>query len=750
MRKLFLLFILTILPLAASADAVEINGIYYNLASGKINTASVTSNPNKYSGEVVIPASVSYNDADYSVTSIGGSAFQNCSGLTSVTIPNSVTSISYWAFSNCRGLTSIAIPNSVTSIGAHAFDYCSSLTSLTIPNSVTSIDTYAFARCSGLTSVSIPNSVTSIESYTFSGCSSLTSVTIPNSVSSIGVYAFNYCSGMTSVTIPNSVTTIGDCAFIECSGLTSVQISDLEAWCMMSFTGSYSNPLYYAHHLYLNGEEILDLEIPNSVTSIGNFAFNGCSGLTSVTIPNSVTSIGRYAFAGCCGLTSVTIPNSVTTIENSTFSGCNSLPSVTIPNSVTSIGTYAFYYCSALASVTIGNSVISIDKFAFSKCIGLTSVTIPNSVTLIGESAFSGCSGLIAVDFSNNLTIIKKEAFYECSSLESIIIPASVEYIYEKAFADCPKLASVKSMAENPPFLYDNSFSNYEIPLFVPPVSIDSYKAANGWKNFTNILSIDAAKHTLTYLVDGEVYKTYELYEGELITPEPSPTKEGYEFSGWSTIPPTMPAEDLTIKGTFTLITDYDEIKITSAGQTTWCSKYDLDFTDVEGMKAYIATGYDRITGTIWLSRVFQVPAKTGVLLIGKEDTYKVPHKTTGTYYVNMFVGTLEAMTLNETDGEYTNYYLSKGTEGVGFYKVKGSVNLGAHRAYLPLLKGTTDAANTRYIGFTFDDGATSIDPLSASDADDSNAAYYNLQGLRMDNPAKGLYISKGKMVIVR
>ena len=749
MRKLLFLLVLAILPFVANA-AVEIGGIYYNLSSGETNTASVTSNPNKYSGEVVIPATVTYNEVAYSVTSIGNNAFSNCSGMTSVTIPKSVTSIDYWAFSNCRGLTSIDIPNSVISIGAHAFDHCSSLTSLTIPNSVTSIGTHAFASCSGLTSVTIPNSVTSIEDYTFSGCNSLTSVTIPNSVTSIGIYAFNYCSGMTSVTIPNSVTSIGDRAFEGCSGLTSVQISDLEAWCKISFISSYSNPLYYAHHLYLNGEEILDLEIPNSITSIGTYAFLGCSGLTSVTIPNSVTSMSYSSFAGCSGLTSVTIPNSVTSIENSTFSGCSSLPSVTIPNSVTSIGTYAFYYCSALTSVTIGNSVISIDNYAFSKCTSLTSVTIPNSVTLIGESAFSGCSGLIAIDFSNSLKIIKKEAFNGCSSLESIIIPASVEYIYEKAFAGCPKLASVKSMAENPPLLYDNSFSNYEIPLFVPTASIDSYKAADGWKNFTNILSIDAAKHTLTYLVDGEVYKTYELYEGELITPEPDPAREGYEFSGWSEIPATMPGEDLTITGTFTLITDEDEIKITSAGQTTWCSKYDLDFTDVEGMKAYIATGYDRITGTIWLSRVFQVPAKTGVLLIGKEDTYKVPHKTTGTYYVNMFVGTLEAMTINETNGEYTNYYLSNGKEGVGFYKVNGSVKLGAHRAYLPLLRGTTGNANTRYIGFTFDDGTTSIDPISASGSDKSNAAYYNLQGQRMDNPAKGLYISKGKIVIVR
>ena len=423
---------------------------------------------------------------------------------------------------------------------------------------------------------------------------------------------------------------------------------------------------------------------------------------------------------------------------------------MTIPNSVTSIGERAFLGCSGLTSVTIPNSVTSIGDNTFDCCSGLTSVTIPNSVTSIGESAFQGCSGLIAVDIPNNLKIIKKGTFYGCSSLESVIIPSSVEYIYQEAFANCSKLASVKSLAETPPFLYDNSFSNFEIPLFVPEASIDSYKAANGWKKFSNVLSVDAAKHKLTYKVDGEVYATYELYEGELITPEPAPTREGYEFSGWSTIPPTMPAEDLTITGTFTLITDYDEIKITSAGQTTWCSKYDLDFTEEDGLKVYTATGYNTITGTIWLSRVKEVPAREGILIMGDEGVYKIPHKATGNYYANLMVGTLEAMTLYETDGEYTNYYLSKGTEGVGFYKVNGSVKLGANRAYLPLKKGTTGNANTRYIGYTFDDGATSIDPLSASDADESNAAYYNLQGQRVDNPTKGLYIKNGKKVILR
>ena len=165
------------------------------------------------------------------------------------------------------------------------------------------------------------------------------------SVTSIGDYAFQYCDGLTSVTISNSVTSIGDYAFQYCYGIKSVHITDIAAWCNIEFSASYSNPLEYARHLYLNGEEVKDLVIPNSVTSIGEFAFQHCDGLTSVTIPNSVTSIKKFAFSYCSGLTSVTIPNSVTSIEESTFCACSALTSVTIPNSVTSIGFGAFYYC---------------------------------------------------------------------------------------------------------------------------------------------------------------------------------------------------------------------------------------------------------------------------------------------------------------------------------------------------------------------------------------------------------------------
>ena len=235
MKKFFLLLTLLCLSLSARAHDAEVDGIFYNLDADN-KTATVTfqgdnydSYNNEYSGDVVIPETVTYNGITYSVTSLGWACFTYCSSLTSITIPNSVTSVGEYCFSACRSLTSITIPNSVTSLGKCCFSYCSSLTSITIPNSVTSLEYGCFADCSSLTSITIPNSVTSVGEYCFYGCSGLTSITIPNSVTSLGDCCFENCSNLTAIyMLPSTPPSTGSNMFYN-APLETVYVVDEDA-----------------------------------------------------------------------------------------------------------------------------------------------------------------------------------------------------------------------------------------------------------------------------------------------------------------------------------------------------------------------------------------------------------------------------------------------------------------------------------------------------------------------------------------
>ncbi len=293
------------------------------------------------------------------VTSIGSWAFQGCRSLASIEIPSGVTSIGSWAFLGCTSLASIEIPDRVTSIGERAFDNCislesvsfgensqltsigedafsncSSLESIEIPSGVTSIDYEAFYECSSLESVSFGENsqLTSIGSSAFEDCTSLESVSFGENsqLTSIGSYAFRGCSSLASIEIPSGVTSIGIWAFYECSSLKEVHISDIGAWCGISFGSMDANPLYYAKNLYLNGVLVTDLEIPAGVTSIGYAAFSGCTSLESVSFGENsqLTSIGNYAFSSCSSLESIEIPSGVTSIGERAFLACSSLDTV--------------------------------------------------------------------------------------------------------------------------------------------------------------------------------------------------------------------------------------------------------------------------------------------------------------------------------------------------------------------------------------------------------------------------------------
>lgn len=306
---------------------------------------------------------------------------------------------------------------------------------------VKSIGESAFENDDKLTGIYLPETVESIADYAFYDCPNLTSVKMQDGLKTIGVQAFRNCEELQDIEISGKLNTVGQRAFENCNALTNVYIRDLAAWCAIQFDGEQSNPLYYAHKFYLNGETVTELVIPNEVTAVADYVFYGCNILTSVKIGNNVESIGDYAFYGC-SMTSAILSNKVTTIGDEVFSH-SSLTSIVIPNSVTTIGSGVFSDCYSLKSVTISDSVTTISGYIFNACVSLASITIPDGVTSIGKYAFASCASLTNVTMPNSVTTICDYVFNDCSSLRNVIITDSVMTIGEYVFNGCTSLTSI-------------------------------------------------------------------------------------------------------------------------------------------------------------------------------------------------------------------------------------------------------------------------------------------------------------------
>ena len=312
------------------------------------------------SGDITIPSTI----GGCPVTSIGGSAFEGCGDIVSVTIPEGVASIKDYAFRGCSSLVTVKIPDSVTSVGQLAFEDCTGLTSVVLPNTLTNIGWCAFSSCSSLTDVTIPGGVRSVVEHAFMRCRGLTNVTISAGVESIEAYAFDGCIGLTSLVIPDSVTNIADCAFVGCSGLASVTIP--QSVCSSSRNSSAFSLV-----------SVTNVVISDRATNIGKSTFSHWENLVSVTIGSSVTNIGQSAFYNCRNLTSVTIGNSVVNIEKGAFRDCEALPDIYIPSSVTNIGRNGFCYCTSLTNIVFYGNAPTCDDYAFeyiaSGCVAFVS-----------------------------------------------------------------------------------------------------------------------------------------------------------------------------------------------------------------------------------------------------------------------------------------------------------------------------------------------------------------------------------------
>ncbi len=473
------------------------------------------------------------------VTTIGESAFYQCTGLASVTIPGSVKTISHAAFRDCSNLTSVTIEEGVTTIGERAFARCVNLASITIPGTVTEISEAAFSDCKSLASLTIPGSVKTIGPQAFQNCTGLESVTLEEGVETIRRVAFDGCENLSSVTIPDSVKEIGDDAFAGCSdalyeegsgNLAGVKLVD--GWAVGYDAGSISENLDLtgvrgiAGGAFAGCDFITSVIIPDGVATIPEYVFNGCDNLTSVTIPDSVTSIGEGAFGGCDNFASVTIPDSVTSIGKDAFEGCSeelfdtttipgvalvdgwavgytdalpenldltgargiadnafresALESVTIPGTVARVPAGAFMFCTSLASVTLEEGVTAIDDSAFIECSALESVEIPDTVTAIGPQAFVSCAKLASVTVPGSVAEIGPAAFGMCSSLTNITIEAGVTNIGMMAFAMCSALESVEipdtvTAIGSQAFLMSKNLASVTIPSSVMEIGKDAF-----------------------------------------------------------------------------------------------------------------------------------------------------------------------------------------------------------------------------------------------------------------------------------
>ncbi len=514
-------------------EQFNLDGFYYTCVSAEERTIEVTwggptntSGTATYTGEITIPSEVTYQDYTYTVIGIGDSAFRQCEGLTSVTIPESVTYIGDETFYNCEALEEITLPNSVETLGAYAFYTCSKLKKVTLPEALTEIGQYTFYKCSALADCNLPQTVTSIGKDAFYQCEALEKVELPDALTSIDDYAYYKCEGLkevvlkagittwgqytfqgctmlSDVTFPEGLATLGDYAFSNCSALESVEFnSDLTSLGDNCFANS----------------GLKEVEIPASVGEINAKAFYNCEQLTAVTMHDGTKSIGSSAFYDCTLLETIVFPeSSLTTIGESAFYGDAAIKSITIPASVVELGGSAFNRCTGLATISFeeNSKLTTMGNNTFYQCESLKDVVLPNSLTTMGYSTFYYCSSLETVTLSENIeeltnssfryctslkevvvpekvTIIDNYAFDGCTSLTKVTIPEKVTELKNKVFQNCEKLASITCYNPEPATCGTQVFDGIyeECILYVPLDSKQAYEEADTWKDFYDIVEM--------------------------------------------------------------------------------------------------------------------------------------------------------------------------------------------------------------------------------------------------------------------
>ena len=813
--KHLLTALLLMVATVAMAHDFEVGGIYYSILYGEEKTVEVTcrgnfpnSYSNEYTGSVDIPSMVTYNDLTYSVTSIGFGAFDGCSGLTSITIPNSVTSIGHYAFDGCSGLTSVTIPNSVTSIGYSAFrgtawynnlsdgvvyagkvlyTYKGTMpenTNISIKEGTLGIADEAFRACYGLTSVTIPNSVTNIGNRTFSGCTGLTSIEIPNSVTSIGDYAFSGCSGLTSVTIGNGVTSIGNYAFDECTNLKELRIEDggtilylgwnstnkglfydcpLETLYLGRDLSYITSPSYYSP--FYNIKTLKNVTISNSVTSIGSSAFYGCSGLTSVTIPNSVTSIGSDAFFNCSNLNkAIWLTNTPPTgyknvgatinyVANDQYSGLSNVKVYPYLSSLFEVGGVKYVpvspaerTCDAIDCVYDSTAVdINIEKTVLFKGIAM-------NVKQVMPYTFYANKNIKTIKVEND-GIVGNYAFNGCTSLATATI-SNNGGIGDYAFSYCSSLItatlgdSIASIGASA-FYGCSKLSEIVIPDAVTTIG------SSVFRNCTSLETVKVGNGTKS--IDSYAFYACSSLP-EIVIPQSVTKINSYAFDNCTALADVI-IEDRTTalslgsNGYSPLFSDCPLDSVYIGGKITYGTSSSYGYSPFyrnTSLRSVVITDteeevYDN--EFYGCSNLKNVSIGNGVKKIGN-------WAFSGCSAIDYFAFGNSVQSIGEEAfsdcNNVTKLISSASTPPVCGTQALDDINKWNCTLYVPNESKSAYQSAEQWKEFFFVEDLPTAIVSVLPDYKIQDPVYYDLQGRKVDNPTNGIYIVNGKKVFVK
>lgn len=688
MKKSFLAIALLQCCIMMHAEDFSADNIFYNIISRTDLTVEVTfqgdyfdSQSNEYTGKVTIPTSVTHNDTTYNVTKIGDNAFNDCYKLTSITIPEGVTSIGNAAFRGCSNLTSIKIPESLTLIGNGVFYDCSKITSIHIPNSVTSIGNGVFTSCSKLISVTLPESITSIGQSIFYDCSKLVSVTIPEGVTTISDYAFGGCTSLTSITIPENVTLIKNYAFEGCKGLTSITCKSV-------------NPTKIAANTFHSVNKDIPIYVPAASVSAYQTAkyWDGFTNFQPITYLVTFIIDGTTVTTERLGYGETIVAPTVPEREGYTFSGWSEYPATMPANDITISGTFSIN--KYLITFKIEDEVIAADSLEYGSIIIVPEAPVREGYTFDGW-------GEIAKSVPAN-----DQTYYGSYSINSYALTYTVDgdtiQTYTIAYGD-----SILIPAD--PEREGYTFCGWgELPELMPANDVTVY----------GTFSIN--KYVITFLIDDEIIKTDSLDYGSIIDSPEAPEREGYTFGGWKDLPDNMPANDITIHGIFIvnkyLVTFRIGDEVIAADSLEYGST--IIIPESPEREGHTFDGWGEVDET--------VPAN--------DVTYEGSY-TVNRYHVNYYVGEELVYTVEvaygDTIPEYTYEPADEGLDFMGW--------IGDSYETMP-------AHDVTYI-------ANIVDGIESLTNSASPIEIYDLSGRRVadtDMLKRGIYIVNGKKIMIK